>query len=432
MKRDILGREQKKYALVDCNSFYASCEKVFRPDLEGRPVVVLSNNDGCVVAGSKEAKKLGLTMGVPFFKMKSTIQKHQVAVFSSNYALYASLSRRVMSLLRNYGSSIEVYSIDEAFLDVSKSAQTTEVGYIIHNTIRQSTGIPVAVGIGSTKTLAKLANHVAKKNDAFAGVCELNSYQEGQKYIAHLPIDELWGIGRQHTKSLQEHNIYTIGSFMTLPESYIKKKWYTPVWRIYKELQGVRCHTFIDNAPKKKGIGTARTFAKPVNTWCKLKEIVSGFIATVALKLRNQNSCTQRLSVFVTTDKYREQNPYFGSKSICLPMPTDDTSTLIKAVLPLLKAIFHEKHNYRKAGVYITDIKPNTSRQLAIGTSCSAEELEKQSTLSATIDKINQKLGKNTLVFATQRLSAKHPFDMKQANKSQRFTTSLDEVACVS
>ncbi|ANQ49669.1 Y-family DNA polymerase [Flammeovirga yaeyamensis] len=430
-KEDIFGRQQKKYALVDCNSFYASCEKVFRPDLAHRPVVVLSNNDGCVVAGSKEAKKLGLKMGTPFFKVKNIIHKHDVAVFSSNYALYASLSKRVMSILKQYAHAIEVYSIDEAFLDLSQTEGTEEIGQIIKERVMRETGIPVAIGIAPTKTLAKLANHVAKKDDRFDGVCEFTSFENDKKYMAHWPVDELWGVGRQHTKSLNEFNIRTIGSFMDLPEGKIKKQWHTPVWRIYKELQGIRMNSFVAHVPKKKGIGTARTFSKPLSDWKRLKEIVAGFAAMVAEKLRKQNSCTKRVSVFVSTDKHREQNPYYGSKGTKLDIPTDDTATLIKVLLPLLKDIYRKGHNYRKAGIYVMDICPNYSRQLSLETSCTSQYLTRRSNLLSTIDKLNNKMGKNTVVFGTQRIAHRNGFDMKQEHKSPNFTTHIGDFLSV-
>lgn len=431
MTKDLLGRKQNKYALVDCNSFYASCEMVFRPDLEGKPVVVLSNNDGCVIAGNKEAKQLGFKMGTPFFKMKSVMQRKEVAVFSSNYALYASLSQRIMALLKTYGSAIEVYSIDEAFLDLSNTEETTGIGSLIKQDIKKQTGVPVAVGIGSTKTLAKLANHIAKKDPNFPGVCELRSYDEDRKIIAHWPIDELWGVGRQHCKSLQEHNVFTIGSFMDLPEAYIKKKWHSPVWRIYKELQGVRCHTFKERPPAKQGIGTARTFAKPVNEWAKLKEVMCGFVASVTEKLRKQHSLTQEIAVFVMTDKHREQNHYYGSKKMRLDVPTDDTATLIKAMLVLLKQVFKLKHNYKKAGVHLMKITPNKSFQQTINNVHTKESIEKKFNLLSTLDQVNRRYGKNTLVFASQRLSARQPFDMKQENKSNKFTTNINEIAFI-
>ncbi|WP_044213260.1 Y-family DNA polymerase [Flammeovirga sp. OC4] len=431
MTRDLLGRPQNKYALIDCNSFYASCEIVFRPDLEDKPVVVLSNNDGCVIAGNKKAKALGFKMGTPFFKMKSVMQKQEVAVFSSNYALYASLSQRIMALLRQYGSAIEVYSIDEAFLDLTNTEETTGIGTLIREDIKKQTGVPVAVGIGSTKTLAKLANHIAKKDPNFPGVCELRSYQEDIKYIAHWPIDELWGIGRQHCKSLQEHNVFTIGSFMDLPEAYIKKKWHAPVWRIYKELQGVRCHSFKEKPPLKQGIGTARTFASPINDWSRLKEIMCGFVASVAEKLRKQHSLTQQISVFVMTDKHREQNHYYASEKITLDVPTDDTTILIKIMTVLLKKVFKVKHNYKKAGVHLMKITSNQSFQQTLNNVHETKKVEKKFHLLGTLDRINRKYGKNTLVFASQRLAARQPFDMKQENKSQKFTTNINEIAFV-
>lgn len=431
MTTDLLGRNQNKYALIDCNSFYASCEMVFRPDLEGKPVVVLSNNDGCVVAGNREAKQLGFKMGTPFFKMKSIVQKKEITAFSSNYALYSSLSQRIMALLKQYGSSIEVYSIDEAFLDLSSTEETIGIGQLIRQNIKEKTGVPVAVGIGSTKTLAKLANHIAKKDPKFPGVCELTAYPKDIKYIAHWPIDELWGIGRQHCKSLNEHNIYTIGSFMDLPEAYIKKKWHSPVWRIYKELQGVRCHTFKEKPAAKKGIGTARTFSKPINTWEHLKEIMCGFVASTAEKLRRQNSYTQHISIFVMTDKYREQNYYYASEKIKLETPIDDTSLLIKNMLALLKKVFKTGHNYKKAGIHLTKITPNHSFQQIINTKHNCLLFEKKNNLLNTLDKINRQFGKNTLIFASQRMASRQPFDMKQNNKSNKFTTNINEIAFV-
>lgn len=431
MTNDILGRKHKKYALIDCNSFYASCEMVFRPDLEDTPVVVLSNNDGCVIAGNREAKALGFKMGTPFFKMKSIMKKKKIAVFSSNYALYASLSQRIMALLKQYGSALEVYSIDEAFLDLSSTEESEGIGNIIKEDIKKKVGVPVAVGIGSTKTLAKLANHLAKKDPKFPGVCELTAYDQDKKYIAHWPIDELWGIGRQHCKSLQEHNIFTIGSFMSLPENYIKKKWHSPVWRIYKELQGVRCLQFKEKPASKQGIGTARTFAKPVNTWEKLKEIMCSFVASVSEKLRKQRSLTKHISIFLMTDKYREQNYYYANHKVKLTIATDDTATLIKSMLKILQKIFKEKHNYKKAGVHFSHITSNSSFQLPLNTVHSKEEYQKKNQLFNTLDNINYKFGKNTVVFASQRLSAKQAFEMKQEQKSQKFTTNINEIAFV-
>ncbi|PWJ43251.1 Y-family DNA polymerase [Sediminitomix flava] len=415
------------FAIVDCNSFYASCEQVFRPDLEDKPVVVLSNNDGCVIARNKQAKELNIGMGIPFFKIRHIIQQNKVTVFSSNYKLYASLSKRVMRVLSRFSPEMEVYSIDEAFLDLTGIEDVEAYAQEIKETVLREVGIPVSIGLASSKTLAKLANHIAKKDERKDGVCLLNP--ELQDEYASMPVQEIWGIGGKTAQKLETAGVRTVGSFMKLPMDWVRKEFKVNGLRTYQELYGISCIRMEHESSPKKGICTTRTFSKKINNYEGVKEALTAFTANVCYKLRKQKSCASHFTVFLQTDSFREQNPYYGSVSGSLDIPTNDTVVATKMVISLLDRIFYEKHNYRKAGVYVEGIVPEGQRQLSLHQEFPEEQVHQQRKLMDAMDVVNQKYGKGSLYLAAQGI--KPAFKMKQAKLSPCYTTDWNELMTV-
>ncbi|MEH0156689.1 Y-family DNA polymerase [Limibacter armeniacum] len=414
------------FALIDCNSFYASCEKVFRPDLTHSPVIVLSNNDGCVIARSQEAKALGIPMGIPFFKIKHLIKRHNVAVFSANFRLYGSLSARVMETLAHFSPHMEIYSIDEAFLDLSGIDDIEGYAQTLRHTVQQWTNIPVSVGVAPTKTLAKLANHAAKTKSGMNGVCIFHPDQDFRKIINPMSINEIWGIGKQYTKQLQKIGVTSVEDFISLPSGWVKRNMHVTGLRTQRELLGEPHLSLEEQYTPKQGICTARTFSKAINTRVGVQEAVSSFAANVCRKLRKQHSCAYKITVFVQTDSFREQHPYYGYISDVLNTPSNDTVTITKKALELLDKVIKPRHNYRKAGVLVTNLVPEKQLQLPLFPPSSIDEDDKRQTLMQVIDKLNHKWGKGSIHLATQGI--KPAFQMKQAYRSPNYTTNLWEV----
>ena len=311
------------YALVDCNNFFASCERVFNPALREQPIVVLSNNDGCVIARSNEAKKLGLKMGDPFFKVKDIIEKNGIHVFSSNYVLYGDMSSRVMKILSDFVKDVEVYSIDESFLDLTGYEEyynLLEYGKQIVHTVSRNTGIPVSMGIAPTKTLAKVASKFAKKYKRYGGVCIIDSEEKREKALKLFDIEDVWGVGRQYAKLLNYHGIKTAYDFTLKPESFIRKHMKVGGVRTWKELRGIPCHS-LEQPQDKKSICTSRSFGETVTDYPTLSEAVSNFAAACARKLREQNSCAGMITVFILTNRFRADLPQdFGVEQYRCPL----------------------------------------------------------------------------------------------------------------
>lgn len=351
------------FGLMDCNNFYASCERVFNPSLNGKPVVVLSNNDGCVIARSNEAKALGIPMGAPAYQMRELVEKHGVAVFSSNYTLYGDMSARVMSILSSLAPEIEVYSIDEAFVNLDGITDYQSLGRIIVNKVYKDTGIPVSLGIAPTRTLAKIANKFAKKYPAYQRVCCIDTEEKREKALHLFAIGDVWGIGRRQAARLEKEGIKTAYDFTQLPNSWVRKYMTVVGERTWKELRGIPCIT--ENITPRKQICTSRSFGQMIENIEQMDEAVSTFASKCAKKLREQKGYAVSLLVFIQTNRFRDDLPqYWKSVSVNLPVPTDDTQEIVHYALTGLRSIFLKGYHYKKAGVIITEITYNVQRNL--------------------------------------------------------------------
>ncbi|MCJ8166666.1 Y-family DNA polymerase [Pontibacter sp. E15-1] len=391
-----------RFALVDCNSFYVSCERVFRPELEGVPVVVLSNNDGCVIARSNEAKALGIKMGTPFFQMKELRKRERVEVFSSNYELYGDMSRRVVSTLAQFTPSLEVYSIDECFLDLSHLPPEEVEGYgqRIRQTVLQWTGIPVSVGAAPTKTLAKVANKLAKKIAGAQGVLALEAEADIEKALRRTEIGDVWGIGRQHAKRLQQLEVHTAWDLRQMPEGWVKKHMAVTGLRTLLELRGKACQDLELETPDKKNICTSRSFGRPLTVLKDIEEALSTHTVRCATKLRKQSSCASSLTVFLMTNRFSAtEQAYYNSRSMPLPRPSHNELELLRHALHLLRQMFRPGKRYVKVGIILNDLVPASEVQLDL---FDKPGTEKESQLMHTLDTLRQRFGHHTLTYAVQ------------------------------
>lgn len=419
------------FALVDCNNFYASCEKLFRPDLALTPVVVLSNNDGCVVARSREAKKLGIKMGVPVFQARELIQKHGVVAFSSNYALYADMSQRVMSTLESLAPRVEVYSIDEAFLDLSGMENThdlTEFGFTIRKTILKWIGITVCVGIAPTKTLAKLANHAAKTWQKTGGVVDLTCKARQRKLLALLPVDEVWGIGGKLTKRLQALGIHTALQLADADPRFIRQQFSVVVERTVRELNGESCIALEEMAPTKKQIVSSRAFGERITDKQEMREAISGYISRACKKLRQEGQDAKHLTVFLRTSPFSDKDaPYSASRSVELDRPSSDTRVFLTHAMQLLDKIWVNGYRYAKAGVMLSDFYDPGIYQPSLF-DMPTEEDESANRLMQLMDQLNTKHAK-TVWFAGQGIS--QSWGMKREALSPAYTTNWKHLPVV-
>lgn len=414
------------YGLVDCNNFYASCERVFNPSLNGVPIVVLSNNDGCVIARSNEAKTLGIPMGEPAFKMKELIETNQVSVFSSNYALYGDMSNRVMKTLATFVPQIEIYSIDEAFLNLKgfEHLDLATFGRKIVRTTSKNTGIPVSMGIASTKTLAKVANKFAKKYKGYKGVCVIDTEEKRIKALQKFEIGDVWGIGRKYAKMLQYHGIFTAYDFTQRSRSWVRKNMTVVGERMWNELQGIPCIEMDSTPSAKKQICTSRSFGTKLTEFGDLFEAVSNHAASCAAKLRRQQSCAAGMLVFIMTNPFSERDPqYINSKHLTFSVPTSSTSEIIEFSKMLLKDIYKPGYSYKKAGVIITEIISSTPIQADLFDTIDRDKHKK---LLKVIDDLNDGLGSNKVRIASQGYSKK--WKLKNEKLSPRYTTKLSDI----
>lgn len=412
------------FGLVDCNNFYASCERVFNPSLNGKPIVVLSNNDGCVIARSNEAKALGIKMGVPAYKIKGLVKQHDVAVFSSNYVLYGDMSGRVMSMLAELAPEIEVYSIDEAFLNLEGIQNLQILGSEIVRQVTRGTGIPVSVGIAPTKTLAKVANKFAKKYPAYNRLCIIDTEDKRTKALQLTGIGDVWGIGRKQAAKLEKQGVRTAYDFTQLPGSWVRKNMTVTGERTWKELRGISCIDMEIAPPAKKQICTSRSFGKMVEDINTMSEAIATHASTCAKKLRQQKSYAMSLMVFIHTNNFREDLPQYWKNTIVqLPIPTSDTLEIVEYALSGLKTIFMEGYQYKKAGVIITEI--TTNAQLGLFDSIDRDKRER---LMQVVDKINGKF-QHHVKLAVQ--GSGRDWKLKQEQLSQRYTTDINEVIII-
>ncbi|MEQ1815537.1 MAG: Y-family DNA polymerase [Nitrosomonas sp.] len=374
-----MDKHNRSIALIDVNNFYVSCERVFNPKLEDKPVVVLSNNDGCAVARSNEVKALGVKMGQPWFQLKDLAKKHGIIAYSSNYTLYADMSNRVMSILAVFSPNQEIYSIDECFLDLTGFIKQNQIlyGQHIRQRIKQWTGLPVCVGIGSTKTLAKLANHIAKKNPEFNGVCDLNamSLWQQDEWFRKIEVGEIWGIGRRLAPKLQEIGIKTVLDLKTASPSQLRARFSVVMEKTIREINGTACIELEEiNSPKKQ-IVSSRSFGMPVSDLASIEESVSLYISRAAEKLRRQQSYAGAVHVSIRTSPFNEKDPYYAnSMTISLPRQTDDTRLLTRVALWGLRRIYRRGYQYQKAGVMLSELVSRQYRQLDLFGSVSAAD----------------------------------------------------------
>tara|TARA_B100000900_G_scaffold411201_1_gene430433 strand:+ start:628 stop:1881 length:1254 start_codon:yes stop_codon:yes gene_type:complete len=410
-------------ALADCNNFYASCERVFRPELEGKPVVVLSNNDGCIIARSNESKALGFKMGEPAFKIKQKIAKYNVNVFSTNFTLYGDLSKRVMSILREESNNIEIYSIDEAFMDFSDIGAYEEKAILLRAKVKQWTGIPISIGIAKTKVLAKLANHIAKKH-CVNGVFVLEGEDLLRRALNYFPVEDIWGVGSKTAKFLNQRGIKTALQLAHSDESWIKRNLSISGLKLVKELKGIPCFPLNDTPPPKKNICTSRSFGSEVNSLSELKESVSSFASMCASKLRRQKSVAKRVSVFIYTNPFKlNRKQYNGYQVLELPTATNDTLEIVQIALKGLKLIYREDCIYKKAGVIVHLTSPESQLQLSIFDKI--DRLKRKNLMTA-YDNINDRMGADTVRLTVQGQDRK--WKMKQEQLSPCYTTRMTEI----
>lgn len=410
------------YALIDCNNFYVSCERIFNPSLEGIPVVVLSNNDGCIISRSNEAKALGLKIGEPVFKRKDVIEKNNVKVYSSNYALYGDISQRVMETLRKFTPQIEIYSIDEAFLDLSGIViEPKSYGTTIRAEIQKNIGMPVGVGIAPTKSLAKIANHIAKKRD---GVFVISSERERDWALRNTSIDDVWGIGRQYTVLLKRMNINTAHDFTQLSTDWIRNHMTVTGHRLRDELMGKPCISIETVMQAKKSIATTRAFGKKISDIENLREAVSTYAVKCAGKLRRQKSVASFLTIFIHTDPFSEREKYVSkSLTLTLPVPSNSDMVLVEAALLGLKQIYQSGLLYKKAGVIVSGISSDAAIQ---GNLFYQEDNDKQNSISQVSDFLNDRYGRGTVRLAIQ--GSGREWKLKQEKLSPGFTSKWNEI----
>jgi DNA polymerase V len=414
-------------ALVDCNNFYASCERVFDPSLRTRPVVVLSNNDGCIVARSQEAKALGLKMGDVYFKVKELLDRHKVAVFSSNYALYGDMSQRVMKTLQQFSPEVEIYSIDEAFLNLEGFRDLPKLASEIRQTVRQWTGIPVSVGIAPTKTLAKLANNTAKKKAGYNGVCALDTPEAWEPLLKEFDIGDVWGIGPQYKKLLNKHGVTTALEFSRLPETWLRKHISVVGARTASELRGQPCLELELHTDPKKGITVSRSFGKRITELPELSQALSSYVARAAEKLRRENLVSKHMLVFMHTSPFAKdaaKDPYYAPHlSFALPLHTNYTPELIHYALWALQKMYRPGYRYMKCGVMLTDLLTEGAQT---GDLFARHDTARESKLMAALDHINQTMGKRTLFYASSGIQ--QAWAGAAARRSPAYTTDWNSL----
>lgn len=411
------------FALIDCNNFYASCERLFRPDLRYQPIVVLSNNDGCVIARSNESKALGIGMGEPYFKIKALCHQHKIHTFSSNYTLYGDLSHRVMMTIEEEWPHLEIYSIDEAFLDLSTLPESQLMPFctLLQKKVLKETGIPTSIGIGKTKTLAKAANYLCKK--------VLNIpvfYLNHQSFLKQIAVGDVWGVGRQYAKKLMNQGIYTALDLAQTDVHLLRKRYNVVLMRTAMELSGIAC-AGLEEAEPKQSIMSSKSFGTMQTTLSAVAQSVSSHCARAVEKLRAQHLVAQRMYVFVHTNRFREDlAQHFQSIEVKFINPTDDLRVITKMAKLCLRRIFKAGFQYKKAGVCLEHLIPKDPRQLDMFHQLSDDALEKTEQLMSVLDTINQKYGRHTIRLAAEGFSK--PWAMRAEMKSPAYTTRWSDI----
>jgi len=414
-------------AIVDCNNFYASCERVFNPKLNGKPIVVLSNNDGMIIARSNEAKALGIPMGEPLFKIEAIVKKHGVFVFSSNYTLYGDMSHRVMTTLEQFSPDVEIYSIDEAFISLEglENKDLTKYCRKIRDTVKKWTGMPVSIGIANTKTLAKMANKFSKKEAELKGV--LNIYNAEPEvingYLEKTDVSDIWGVGRQYMKLLYTHGIYTALDLTKTNDMWIKKKMTVMGLRTTFELRGIPCINYDFAPPAKKAIISSRSFGKLVTDKEQLKESIAYFTSIASEKMRRQKSAASMLTVFLRTNPFKNEPQYHNGVVVNLPVPTDSTPEMITFAMKGVDQIYRPGFRYYKVGVMLAGFSPKNSSQISI---FDTEQRIKLAKVTELVDNINNLHGNGTIIYARQ--GVKREWKTRADKKSPRYTTNWEEL----
>jgi DNA polymerase V len=413
------------FALVDCNNFYVSCERVFNPKLQGKPVIVLSNNDGCVVARSNEAKALGIKMGVAAFEIAGLLKKHNVISLSSNYTLYADMSSRVMDTLSTFSPDMEVYSIDEAFLNLAGiSDSLADYGHQIRQTVKKWTGMPVSIGIANTKTLAKIANHISKKSSHVDGVLDLTCAANPEEILASVPVEKVWGIGIKMTIVLKRVGINTALDLSKADIGWIRDKFGVVGVRTVYELRGEPCYELEQNPPAQKSLVVSRMFGQPIEDIEQLKEATATYAARAGEKLREQKLTAGAVSIFVTTSRFIK-NKYFNSHTTEFAIPTNDTTELIQAAISSIEKLYRKGCQFKKCGVILIGLVPESQMQRGLFDNV---EREKAARLMQAIDTINAKVD-SPVRWAVEGIN--QPWQVKFKRRSSRYTTRWDELPMV-
>ena len=418
--------KKKVFALIDCNAFYVSCERVFNPKLNNKPVVALSNNDGCIIARSKEAKALGIKMGVPLFKVKDIVERENVIVFSSNYTLYADMSRRVMNIISEFTPSIEVYSIDEAFIELTNMNVDYE-SYARHmrKVILQYTGIPVSIGIASTKTLTKVANHIAKDDESLEGVCSLVKHENLDQVLEDTNVVDVWGVGRQLSKKLIANGIFNAKLLKNCEDAWVRKMMSVNGLKTVSELREISCLDLEETSATRKSCCTTRSFGKPLINLEDIEQAVTTFARRATERIRGENLIASTVSVFLRTNPFDRNRYYSNSSTTTLSYPTYDTVQIVKTALQLTKIIFRENYKYKKAGVLLSGFyeKGTETKDLF------SEARYRSPKLMSAVDQINERYGSDTIQIATECQMGK--WKQKRKNCTQSYTTQLDNVLLI-
>ena len=404
----------KKIALLDCNSFYVSCERLFNPKIRKKPVVVLSNNDGCIISRSNEAKTLGIKMGEPYFKARNIIVKNNVQVFSSNYSLYGDISRRVMRTLKRFNSEIEVYSIDEAFLDLSNFSddEVDDVGKEVRSVVLQWTGMPTSIGIAKTKTLSKIANHIAKKEKS--GVVSLIGIEDIDSILEKVKIEDVWGVGRQLTKFYIKNDIYNAKQLKNISNAWIKKSSSVLSSRTAMELRGIPCIDLEIQDSKRKSCVVSRSFGKKVEIFQELKESVTNYCLNASEKIRSESLIAKSITVFLKTSPFQNRGIYYSnSKTIDFPIATDNSIEIVKAAINGLKDIFKRGYKYQKTGVILSGLSNSENKNNLF----SSSKDEKIKSLMRSIDSANCRYGRSALSLASGGINKKWNIRRKHSSK---------------
>ena len=412
-------------ALADCNNFYASCESVFRPKLNGKPVVVLSNNDGCVIARSNEAKALGIKMGEPAFKSRDIFKRNGIHVFSTNFALYGDFSNRVMSILSDSVPSIEIYSIDEAFMNFRGIPKKEEFGIELREKVLQWTGIPISIGIAPTKTLSKVANSIAKKQRK-NGVCVLMDKNETLEYLKLFPVENLWGVGRRFSQMLQNNSIQNAYELTQKSDHWLQKHMSIVGLKMVKELRGEPCFDMVNGWRRKKSILTSRTFGHEIDNFKGLAQALSTYANMCAAKLRKEGSCAKTIHIMISTNPFKQhyRMNYKGSKTIILDTPTNDGLEIVSRCIDALRSIYKRDCIYKRAGVIVSDIVPQSEVHLTFFHQHA--DIEKRQKLMTAVDKLNDGYGRMKVRFAINGFEKK--WHLRQEKLSPCYTTRISDL----